>query len=107
MLQNRMVLDMLTTSFGGVCTLLNETCCTYFPDETNGKDGHRVSDAIRQLSEIKRGMQPDVHPGRGSLSSWLTSGPWWQLLLKIITPFITVLLLFAFLLCVLLPVSEQ
>ncbi|MEQ2234548.1 hypothetical protein ILYODFUR_032751 [Ilyodon furcidens] len=58
-LQNRMVLDLLTASVGGVCTLLNETCCTYIPAETNGEDGHRVS----QLNEIKRGMQQDVHPG--------------------------------------------
>ncbi|MEQ2190106.1 hypothetical protein GOODEAATRI_032246, partial [Goodea atripinnis] len=28
-------------SVGGVCALLNETCCTYIPDETNGEDGHR------------------------------------------------------------------
>ncbi|MEQ2246081.1 hypothetical protein ILYODFUR_034536 [Ilyodon furcidens] len=39
-LQNRMVLDLLTPSFGGVCALLNETCCIYIPDKTNGKDGH-------------------------------------------------------------------
>ncbi|MED6237550.1 hypothetical protein ATANTOWER_027482 [Ataeniobius toweri] len=101
-----MVLDLLMASFGGVCALLNETCCTYIPDETNGEDGHTVSDAICQFNEIKRCMWQDVHPGRGSLSSWLTSGPWWQLLLKIMTPVIAVLLLF-FLLCVLFPASEQ
>ncbi|MEQ2304731.1 hypothetical protein AMECASPLE_030350, partial [Ameca splendens] len=93
---NRMVLDLLTASVGGICALLNETCCTYIPGKTNGKDGHRVSDTICQLNEIKRGMKQDLHPGRGSLSSWLTSGPWWQLLLKIMTPVIAVLLLFAF-----------
>ncbi|MEQ2300408.1 hypothetical protein AMECASPLE_025121 [Ameca splendens] len=85
---------MLTPSVGGVCTLLNETCCTYIPDETNDEDGHRVSNAICQLNEIKRDLQQDVHPGRGSLFSWLTSGPWWQLFLKIMTPVIAVLLLF-------------
>ncbi|MED6282562.1 hypothetical protein CHARACLAT_033406 [Characodon lateralis] len=62
-----MVLDLLTASVGGVYALLNETCCTYIPDETNGEDRHRVSDAIHQLNEIKRGMQQHVHPGRGSL----------------------------------------
>ncbi|MEQ2297179.1 hypothetical protein AMECASPLE_032148 [Ameca splendens] len=114
-----MVLDLLTASVGGVWALLNETCCTYIPNETSDEDGHRVSDAIhqsvistaysivgcgclspavygreagytldrslvhskatvqptappcspaiRQLNEIKRGMQQDVHPGRGSL----------------------------------------
>lgn len=34
-LQNRMVLDLLTAEKGGVCVLLNTTCCTYIPDEVN------------------------------------------------------------------------
>ncbi|NXC10141.1 ERVV2 protein, partial [Orthonyx spaldingii] len=28
-LQNQMVLDMITAQMGGVCTLVNTTCCTY------------------------------------------------------------------------------
>ncbi|MEQ2192392.1 hypothetical protein XENOCAPTIV_010989 [Xenoophorus captivus] len=93
--------SLLTASVGGVCALLNKTCCTYIPDEPNGEDGHRVSDTIRQLNEIKRGMQQVVHPSRRSFFLWLTSGPWWQLLLKILTPVIAVLLLFClFTLCV-------
>ncbi|MEQ2291938.1 hypothetical protein AMECASPLE_017914 [Ameca splendens] len=31
-LQNGMVLDLLTASVGGVCALLNETCSTYIPN---------------------------------------------------------------------------
>ncbi|NXB98969.1 ERVV2 protein, partial [Orthonyx spaldingii] len=27
--QNRMVLDMITAHMGGVCTLVNSSCCTY------------------------------------------------------------------------------
>ncbi|NWW27635.1 ERVV2 protein, partial [Falcunculus frontatus] len=27
--QNRMVLDMITAQMGGVCTLINTSCCTY------------------------------------------------------------------------------
>ncbi|MED6278016.1 hypothetical protein CHARACLAT_019423 [Characodon lateralis] len=49
-LQNRMVLDLLMALVVGACALLNETYCTYIPDETNSEDGHRVSNAICQLN---------------------------------------------------------
>ncbi|NXC92194.1 ERVV2 protein, partial [Cercotrichas coryphoeus] len=28
-LQNRIILDMITAQMGGVCTLVNTSCCTY------------------------------------------------------------------------------
>ncbi|MEQ2223188.1 hypothetical protein ILYODFUR_034239 [Ilyodon furcidens] len=91
-LQNRMVLYLVTAPSGGVCALLNETCCTYIPDETG--DGHTVSEALDKLKEIRKGMQQDARPGQGGLFLWLTSGPWWQLLLKIMIPFLIILVLF-------------
>lgn len=46
-LQNRMVLDLLVAPQGGVCTMINTSCCTYIPDES--QDGHDVPDALEQL----------------------------------------------------------
>ncbi|MEQ2304210.1 hypothetical protein AMECASPLE_024607 [Ameca splendens] len=43
-LQNRMVLNLLMALVVGAYALLNETCCTYIPDETNSEDGHRSND---------------------------------------------------------------
>uniref|UniRef100_A0A3P9JE44 Uncharacterized protein n=1 Tax=Oryzias latipes TaxID=8090 RepID=A0A3P9JE44_ORYLA len=31
-LQNRLVLDLLTASSGGVCKMVGDTCCTFIPD---------------------------------------------------------------------------
>lgn len=36
-LQNRMVLDLVTASQGGVCHIVGTSCCTYIPD--NDADG--------------------------------------------------------------------
>uniref|UniRef100_A0A8C7WS37 Uncharacterized protein n=1 Tax=Oryzias sinensis TaxID=183150 RepID=A0A8C7WS37_9TELE len=33
-LQNRLVLDLLTASSGGVCRMVGDTCCTFIPDGT-------------------------------------------------------------------------
>ncbi|MEQ2226798.1 hypothetical protein ILYODFUR_031071 [Ilyodon furcidens] len=104
-LQNRTVLDLVTATSGEVCTLLNETYCTYIPDGTG--DGHTVSEALAQLKEIRKGMQQDARRGQGGLLSWLTFGPCWQLLLKIMIPFLIILMLFfAFSPCVSFLASE-
>ncbi|MEQ2257629.1 hypothetical protein ILYODFUR_036635 [Ilyodon furcidens] len=52
-LQNRMVLDLVTAPSGGICAVLNETCCTYIPGET--RDDHTVSEASAQLIEVRKG----------------------------------------------------
>uniref|UniRef100_A0A3P9IAG5 Uncharacterized protein n=1 Tax=Oryzias latipes TaxID=8090 RepID=A0A3P9IAG5_ORYLA len=33
-LQNRLVLDLLTALSGGVCKMVGDTCCTFIPDDT-------------------------------------------------------------------------
>uniref|UniRef100_A0A3B4H6E1 ERVV2 protein n=1 Tax=Pundamilia nyererei TaxID=303518 RepID=A0A3B4H6E1_9CICH len=42
-LQNRLTLDLITASHGGVCKLIGETCCMFIPDrytnETSCHDG--------------------------------------------------------------------
>uniref|UniRef100_A0A3P9K7R7 Uncharacterized protein n=1 Tax=Oryzias latipes TaxID=8090 RepID=A0A3P9K7R7_ORYLA len=74
-LQNRLVLDLLTASSGGVCKMVGDTCCTFIPDSTS--DGQDISTALHDLTELQ-----------------LTSGPWWHLLLKLLTPILIVLCLF-------------
>ncbi|MED6284431.1 hypothetical protein CHARACLAT_019122 [Characodon lateralis] len=49
-----------------------------------------------EIKEIRKGMQQDAHPGQGGLISQLTSGPWWQLLLKIMIPFLILVLFLPF-----------
>ncbi|XP_014882914.1 uncharacterized protein LOC106944218 [Poecilia latipinna] len=82
-MQNRVVLDFLTAPQGGVCKIIGPTCCTFVPDET-GTGG-----TLKQYVESGT---------RGSSSfdllSWFTSGPWWALLLKLVTPVLIVLVLF-------------
>ncbi|MEQ2199624.1 hypothetical protein XENOCAPTIV_006119 [Xenoophorus captivus] len=76
----------LPPSWSGVCAPVYVTDHTY------------VISVQPSLNKSKRELIQDV---RGSFFSWLTSGPWWQLLLKIMTPVIAVLLLFClFTLCV-------
>uniref|UniRef100_A0A3B3I7X7 Uncharacterized protein n=1 Tax=Oryzias latipes TaxID=8090 RepID=A0A3B3I7X7_ORYLA len=43
-LQNRLVLDLLTASSGGVCRMVGDTCCTFIPDSTS--DGQDISTAL-------------------------------------------------------------
>ncbi len=52
-LQNRLALDQLTASSGGVCVLVGTACCTYIPD--NDADGHVIDVGIQNMTNaIKR-----------------------------------------------------
>ncbi len=48
-LQNRLVLDQLTASQGGVCVIVGDSCCTYVPD--NDADGHLIDQGIRNITK--------------------------------------------------------
>uniref|UniRef100_A0A3P9HZ08 ERVV2 protein n=1 Tax=Oryzias latipes TaxID=8090 RepID=A0A3P9HZ08_ORYLA len=50
-LQNRLVLDLLTASSGGVCKMVGDTCCTFIPDGTS--DGQDISTALHDLAELQ------------------------------------------------------
>lgn len=89
-LQNRFVLDMVTAAQGGTCVMLNTTCCTYIP---SGNDTG-VHDAMNGLRKLQRAMNEDGRVLSWDLWSWLISGPWWHLLLRIISPVIVVFILF-------------
>ncbi|XP_023808666.1 uncharacterized protein LOC101166204 isoform X3 [Oryzias latipes] len=90
-LQNRLVLDLLVAQEGGVCKMLNDTCCTFIPDNTD--EGHSVTEALHQLEKVQQAMQDDRKPQSWDFFSWFAFGSWWQLLLKIVTPILMVLII--------------
>lgn len=53
-LQNRLVLDHLTASQGGVCVIVGETCCTYIPD--NDAKGYIIEEGIKNLSLMAKNL---------------------------------------------------
>ncbi|XP_048843204.1 uncharacterized protein LOC125715510 isoform X6 [Brienomyrus brachyistius] len=87
-IQNRMVLDILTAAQGGVCVLLNNTCCTYIPDNVHSPNMTTALDRLRELQKI---MTLDPHAGPSWLN-WFLTGSWWQLLLKFSLPILVTLL---------------
>ncbi len=48
-LQNRLVLDQLTASQGGVCVIVGNRCCTYVPD--NDAYGHMIDQGIKNITK--------------------------------------------------------
>ncbi len=48
-LQNRLVLDQLTASQGGLCVIVGDSCCTYVPD--NDVDGHLIDQGIKNITK--------------------------------------------------------
>ncbi|XP_024656311.2 uncharacterized protein LOC112431823 [Maylandia zebra] len=75
-LQNRLTLDLLTASQGGVCKLIGETCCTFIPDgyETGGD----IYEALQNLTALQKYVT-DHTPGAATAQSWLDwlfSGSW-------------------------------
>nr|XP_049605249.1 uncharacterized protein LOC125985970 [Syngnathus scovelli]XP_049605250.1 uncharacterized protein LOC125985970 [Syngnathus scovelli] len=87
-LQNRMVLDLLTAAQGGVCHIIGTSCCTYIPGEN---DTH-INDAMNSLKNLQQAMSKDKVPHQFDFFSWLFSGNWWQLLLKLLSPVLVVLM---------------
>uniref|UniRef100_A0AAX7U895 Uncharacterized protein n=1 Tax=Astatotilapia calliptera TaxID=8154 RepID=A0AAX7U895_ASTCA len=51
-LQNRMTLDLLTASQGGVCKLIGETCCTFIPDGYEA--GGDIYEALQNLTVLQQ-----------------------------------------------------
>lgn len=54
MMQNRMVLDLLTTSQGGVGAMVGDYCCTYIPG--NNADSHVIDIALKNLTWVQKAM---------------------------------------------------
>uniref|UniRef100_A0A3B4GPK4 Murine leukemia virus integrase C-terminal domain-containing protein n=1 Tax=Pundamilia nyererei TaxID=303518 RepID=A0A3B4GPK4_9CICH len=92
-LQNRLALDLITASQGGVCKLIGETCCTFIPDGyTSGGDIYEALQNLTTLQKYVMNSTPGVDAPQGWMA-WLLSGPWWHLLLKVLTPVFGLLIL--------------
>uniref|UniRef100_A0A3Q0RNF8 Uncharacterized protein n=1 Tax=Amphilophus citrinellus TaxID=61819 RepID=A0A3Q0RNF8_AMPCI len=91
-MQNRVVLDLLAAPQGGVCKIIGQTCCTFIPDE-NG-DGGSIHTALSDLDTLQQYVERQTPGGSQDWLSWLTTGTWWQVLLKVLGPPGVILLLF-------------
>lgn len=49
-LQNRLVLDQITASSGGVCVIVGSSCCTYIPDYDG--DGKIIEQGLANLTQL-------------------------------------------------------
>ncbi|MEQ2166407.1 hypothetical protein GOODEAATRI_027668 [Goodea atripinnis] len=72
-IQNRMALDILTASSGGVCILLNNTCCTYIPDNIQS---HNMTEALDHLRDQQMAMTNDHITATNSWFDWMIQGGW-------------------------------
>ncbi|XP_048858230.1 endogenous retrovirus group FC1 Env polyprotein-like [Brienomyrus brachyistius] len=89
-IQNRMALDLLTAAQGGVCVLLNQTCCTYIPDNVHSPNMTIALDRLRDLQKV---MTMDSQP-QSSWLDWFVTGTWWSILMKMCLPFVLFFILF-------------
>ena len=70
--------------------MVGTACCTFNSDESNN-----VTDAFHVVARVRDAMAKDYHPQpEDSWITWLTSGPWWHFMLKMLTPVLAILLLF-------------
>ena len=104
-IQNRMVLDLLTAAQGGVCVIVNTTCCTYIPSE--GEGAHSIQDALERMKQLQKIQIADhVLTGSGWFD-WLGGGDWKDLVTKIAGILIVVLLCVSLLMCCVVPLIRR
>ena len=100
-MQNRLVLDLLTAASGGVCVLIGEqTCCTYIPQDD--ADGEIIQQALNNMTQIRQELQNREVTDDGAFGWWdsLMSG-WKGLLLQIAIPLVVGIFVFCIgLMCV-------
>ena len=85
-LQNRLVLDILTAAQGGTCAIIHTQCYTYIPNTSTN-----VTHFTKYMNKMIEAMDT---PKASIASLWemLTSSPWWKTIL--ITIILIVLFLF-------------
>lgn len=105
-LQNRMVLDLLTASQGGVCAIVGDACCTWIPE--NDADGHSIAMAVEGLKTL---LDDEKKDSVGIASDWLTdmlSGlpiPVW--LSRMLMILFAVLMMLVLALCCIVPLVQR
>lgn len=70
-LQNRMALDMMLTSQGGVCTVLNTSCCVYV--DQSGRISTELEENWKQTKIIHEIQKDDTSYRFEETFKWLTS----------------------------------
>ena len=65
-IQNRMVLDMLTAAQGGTCAIIKGECCVYIPDLSGS-----VSAALDNMKNQVKSMFNDNPPFWTSVCPWI------------------------------------
>lgn len=75
-LQHRLALDMLTAASGGMCTLIQQECCLYIPDDEQSVVTHTAEALNKQRSKIHHlEDDSDLAPAL----AWLQgAGGWWK-----------------------------
>ncbi|CAK6954951.1 SYCY2 protein [Scomber scombrus] len=72
-IDNRVALDAVTATQGGVCAIVGEGCCTYLPSESEGLGNLTI--AIRNLRGIQEGIVRTNKDAR-VIGGYLDQQPW-------------------------------
>lgn len=99
-LQNRMALDFILASSGGVCHLVGRECCSFIPSISDN-----ITSVIDHLNDLlhEEKSRDSPNPVGFNLWAWMTAGGWLGVLMKWVTPVIVILLSFMVLLCCVVP----
>ena len=86
-------------SEGGVCVKINQTCCTYIPDNIHDS----IMPQMRDLENLRDASASDFVTDR----SWpFFNGPWMFILYKLLMMAAVALLIFCVLVCCCIPCSK-
>lgn len=99
-LQNRLVLDQITASKGGVCVIVGTACCTYIPE--NDADGHLIDEGLMNMTRIAQELQArETANNQSDFLGWLTG--WQRMFVSALIPIGAILLILAFIVCCIIP----
>uniref|UniRef100_A0A4W5QHH8 Uncharacterized protein n=1 Tax=Hucho hucho TaxID=62062 RepID=A0A4W5QHH8_9TELE len=94
--QNRLALDMILASQGGVCKMFGDQCCTFIPNNTS-PDGS-ISKVLIGLDKLAEEMKGWAGVDEGGPFSWL--GEWFgKYSTLVVTGFLTLIIVFLLLMC--------
>ena len=85
-IQNQMVLDLLTAAQGGTCAIIKVECCVYIPDLPGN-----VSTASDDKKNQVKAMSNENIPFWTSVLSWVKDD-WWKIIFTIVIVALIVLL---------------